>query len=174
MAPDPGAAASPQRLEHLPVTFFAVVMGLGGLALAWLRAADVLGAPSAVGVVLFWVATTVYAAILVAYLLKLVRHPAAVRAEIAHPVRIAFVPTVSIGLLLLAAAGRAVVPGVATALWWVGAAAQLVLTLAVINAWIQRPVFAMVHVSPAWFIPVVGNLVVPLAGASLAPAEVSW
>lgn len=174
VAPPSAAPVPPQRLEHLPVTYFAVVMGLGGLALAWMRAAAVLGAPSAVGVALFWVAAAVYAAVLGGYLLKLVRHPAAVRAEIAHPVRIAFVPTASIGLLLLAAAGRDVVPGVAVGLWWVGTAAQLVLTLAVVNAWIERPVFAMVHVSPAWFIPVVGNLVVPLAGASVAPVEISW
>lgn len=27
---------------------------------------------------------------------------------------------------------------------------------------------------PAWFIPVVGNIIVPLAGVRFAPAEVSW
>lgn len=30
------------------------------------------------------------------------------------------------------------------------------------------------HVHPAWFIPVVGNIVVPLAGVAHAPVELSW
>lgn len=162
------------RLAHLPVTFFAVVMGLAGFSLAWTRAGVVLGAPPAVGRAFFWLALAVEAVVLAAYGTKLVRHPAAVRAELAHPVRLAFVPTASISLLLLAAAGLEVVHGLATTLWWVGAAGQLVATLGVLTAWINRPVFRMQHVSPAWFIPVVGTLTVPLAGVAVGPIEISW
>lgn len=171
---EPGPADSRGRLAHFPVTFFAVVMGLAGFSLAWLRAHVALGAPAAIGQALFWVSLAVYAGVLGTYLAKWVRYPDAVRAEVSHPIRMAFVPTASIGLLLLAAAGREIVPTLATGLWWAGVAAQLVATLAVLTAWINRPVFAMTHVSPAWFIPVVGNLVVPLGGATLGPTEVSW
>lgn len=170
---EPESAGLP-RLAHFPVTFFAVVMGLAGFSLAWTRAGAVLGAPPAVGVALYWGSLAAYGAILVTYLLKWARHPEAVRAEFSHPVRLAFVPTASIGLLLLAAAGREVAPTLSAGMWWVGAAAQLIATLAVITTWINRPVFAMSHVSPAWFIPVVGNIVVPLAGVTFGPAEISW
>jgi tellurite resistance protein len=34
--------------------------------------------------------------------------------------------------------------------------------------------FEIVHLNPAWFIPVVGNILVPIAGVVHAPAEVSW
>ncbi len=162
------------RLAHFPVTFFAVVMGLAGVSLAWSRSAAVLGVPEAVGQTLFWVALVVYAAVLVAYVSKAVWYPEAVRAEFAHPVRLAFVPTITISLLLLAAAAHGTASGLAGPLWWIGAIGQLVLTLYVLSAWIGRPVFGLQHVTPAWFIPVVGMVAVPLAGVEHASVEISW
>jgi tellurite resistance protein len=97
-----------------------------------------------------------------------------VRHELHHPVRLAFVPTSTIALLLLATAGQDVATGVAATLWWVGAIGQLALTLYVLSAWIGRPTFGMQHVTPAWFIPVVGMVAVPLAGTTFGASEVSW
>ncbi len=170
---EPDEAAGP-RLAHFPVTFFATVMGLAGLSLAWTRAAAVIDVPGWVAEALFWVSLATYAAVLTAYLAKAIRHPDAVKGELAHPVRLSFVPTISIGMLLVATAGQHTAPSLAEALWWVGAAGQLVLTLYVLSAWINRPTFAVEHVTPAWFIPVVGLVVVPLAGVQFADLEVSW
>ena len=45
-APSPTEPGPPARsLAHLPVTLFASVMGLGGLSLAWRRAANVWDLP---------------------------------------------------------------------------------------------------------------------------------
>ncbi|CAI9418891.1 hypothetical protein HIDPHFAB_03429 [Nocardioides sp. T2.26MG-1] len=170
---EPDTGTGP-RLAHFPVTFFATVMGLAGLSLAWARAAEVLDVPDWVGKGLFWLSLVVYGAVLLAYLAKLVRHPDAVREELAHPVRLSFVPTITIGMLLVATAGQHISPTLAEALWWVGASGQLALTLYVLSAWINRPTFTADHVTPAWFIPVVGMIVVPLAGVSFADDEVSW
>jgi len=49
-----------------------------------------------------------------------------------------------------------------------------VLTLDVLRTWNSDTRFRPAHLHPAWFIPVVGNLVVPLAGVSHAPTQVSW
>jgi tellurite resistance protein len=170
----PGTTAPHARLEHLPVTFFAVVMGLGGLSLAWTRAHTVLGAPAWVGVVLFWFALAVYALVALGYLAKLVRYPAAVRSEARHPVRLAFIPTITIALLILSTAGLTIVPSASAAMWWVGAVGQLALTLFVLSRWVGRADFALGHVTPAWFIPVVGLVIVPLAGVEHAQVEISW
>jgi tellurite resistance protein len=59
-------------------------------------------------------------------------------------------------------------------LWWIGATVQLALTLDIVRTWIADPQVALGHVHPAWFIPVVGNLVVPLAGVAHAPAQYGW
>ncbi|HSN06547.1 MAG TPA: SLAC1 anion channel family protein [Candidatus Angelobacter sp.] len=170
---EPEESGAP-RLAHFPVTFFAVVMGIAGASLAWSRSAAVLGVPEAVGQTIFWVALAVYAAVLVAYVAKAIWHPDAVRAEFAHPVRLAFVPTVTISLLLLAAAARGTLPALSGVLWWIGASGQLLLTVYVLSAWINRPDFGLTHVTPAWFIPVVGMVAVPLAGVDHASVEISW
>lgn len=171
---EPAPADAGPRLAHFPVTFFATVMGLAGLSLAWARAAVVFDVPAVIGEVLFWISLAVYVAVLLAYVAKLIRHPHAVREELAHPVRLSFVPTVTIALLLLAAAGQQTATSLAEVLWWVGAGGQLLLTLYVLSAWMNRPTFALDHVTPAWFIPVVGMVVVPLAGVRFADIEVSW
>jgi tellurite resistance protein len=59
-------------------------------------------------------------------------------------------------------------------LWWVGAVSQLALALSVLQRWMGEAPFTIAQVHPAWFIPVVGNLVVPLAGTTHAPADISW
>ena len=51
---------------------------------------------------------------------------------------------------------------------------HLVLTLAILTVWVQQQKFEITHMVPVWFIPVVGNILVPLAGVIHAPQEVSW
>lgn len=166
--------ATIRRLEHLPVTFFGATMGLAGLALAWRRASSLLDAPAVVGKSLFWVALVGFVAVLTGYVAKIVVHPGAVRAEASHPVRLAFLPTPGIALVLLAAGGQEFVPQLSEVLWWVGATVQLLVTLYVLSTWIGQQHFAWTHVTPAWFIPVVGLSAAPLAGARFAPEGISW
>lgn len=161
-------------LEHVPVTFFGATLGLAGVALVWRQASSLLGAPGAIGQVLFWLALAGFGALLAAYLAKAAIHPAAIRAEASHPVRLAFLPTPGIALVLLAAASQDLVPRLAEVLWWAGAGAQLVLTLYVLSTWIGQQHFTWTHVTPAWFIPVVGLSAAPLAGARFAPQGLSW
>lgn len=166
--------AERQRLQHLPVTLFAAVMGLGGLSLAWRRATRVYDAPTWVAQSLFWLALLVFAVVTVLYVAKWVRHPAAVRAELRHPVRMTFIPTITISLLVLATAGQDLLPRVAEAAWWVGAIAHLSLTVVVISAWFARSDIGLDQITPAWFIPVVGNVVTPLAANEIGNTDLAW
>jgi tellurite resistance protein len=170
----PAPALSPDGLAHLPVSIFATVMGIGGAALAWQRAAATLDLSPIPGRVLAWTALAVFGAVGVAYATKAIRYPAAVRREWRHPVMLAFAATIPVSMVILAAALLGMYRPLSAALWWMGAALQFVLTLHVLRVWIADPRFEPGHVHPAWFIPVVGNLVVPLAGTTHAPAEISW
>lgn len=86
----------------------------------------------------------------------------------------AFVPTVTISMLLLATAGQDLMKPVATGLWWVGALGHLVLTVAIISAWFGRPDITLNHVTPAWFIPIVGNAITPIAAPNLGSVDLAW
>jgi tellurite resistance protein len=158
----------------MPVSFFAVIMGLSGLTLATRAAEHAVGHGAAVSTGLAWATVGVMALVGAFYLAKLALHPKAVAGEWAHPVRIAFFPAISISMLLLATVLLPMVPAVAGPLWMAGAALQAVLALAVVGSWIGHRPFQHAQLNPAWFIPAVGNIVVPLAGVPLGFVELSW
>jgi tellurite resistance protein len=173
--PSPAAPIPAQQsLEHFPISFFATVMGTAGLAIAWKKAHHVLGLPAEIGIVLQWWALILFALLALGYLAKIVKHWGAVKHEFAHPVRLNFFPAFSISLLLLAVAFADTHPGLAFALWSLGAALHLGFTLTVMSSWIHHTRYDIKHANPAWFIPVVGNVIVPVAGVGFAPTEISW
>lgn len=165
MTPD----APHSKLAHTPISFFAMSMGVFGLSLA-LRAGG-FALPALIvggtGIVLF-------VALLITFALKALRHPEALRAEWAHPIKLAFFPAASISLLLMATFLFDTNPEIARPLWLIGAAAQGILTLIVISAWISARAFGPGQLSPAWFIPAVGNVMAPLGGIALGYIELSW
>jgi len=168
-----GGAASAAWLVHVPVPLFATVMGLGGLGLAWRRAHEALGLPSVVGEAVLALAAVAFVAVAGLYLSKALRHPAAVKAEFAHPVRSSFFPTISIGLMILAGAALPYAPKVAEMVWLFAAALHLTFAVTLMGRWIGRP-HELQTFNPAWFIPVVGNVLAPLVGVRLGYVEVSW
>jgi tellurite resistance protein len=179
------AAAEPQhsRLAEFPVSFFAIVMGLSGFALAT-RAAehavgltarfDAFGVSITLSEAIGAAAVASFAVIALFYLTKVVQHGDAVAAEWRHPIRIAFFPAISISLLLISVVLAPDAPRIAGPVWMAGAALQAGLTLAVIASWIGHRPFQHVHLNPAWFIPAVGNVVAPVAGVQLGFGELSW
>lgn len=168
------ASVKHSRLEHFPITFFATGMGMMGLTLAWRAAEAAFGWPHQVSGVLLALSIAGLAVVSLFYGAKLLRHSADVAAEWRHPVRIAFFPAIPISLLLLAAALAEPAPHIATAIWLPATALQGVLALSVVSAWIGHRPFQHQTLTPAWFIPAVGNVVVPLAGARLGYMELSW
>lgn len=162
------------RLEHYPITIFAIIMGLSGLTLA-LHAASLaygLGAQLVTGC--YWATMFLFLLLLAGYAAKGFQYPGAVLSEWHHPVKMAFFPAISISLLLLAVASLGRNPQLAEFFWLVGMILQGTLTLAVVSGWISARSFQTGHLSPAWFIPAVGNIFVPIAGVPLGYFELSW
>ena len=161
----------PTRLSFFPITMFAIVMGLSGLTLVYQKAAGVYGIPEIVGEGLALFDGTVFIVIAGLYLLKWVRYPFAVKEEIQHPVRINFFAATSISFLLLTLVSFPYYPSLSKALWYIGTALHTFLTFYTISAWINRNL-EITHSNPAWFIPIVGNVIIPVGGAPFAPTGV--
>jgi tellurite resistance protein len=164
-------------LKFLMPGWFAVVMGLAGLALAWHRAAPAMGdMAGGVALVVAVAAGAVFAALAVASAVRARRYGAAFREDFAHPVRHPFVAAIPISVILLATASVAMAgpsPLAATA-WWLGSLAQLLVTAWVVGKWWrgnQPGGISWASLTPALVIPVVGNVLVPLAGVPLGHAE---
>lgn len=170
---EPSSASSASWLAHVPVPLFAVVMGVCGLGLAWRKAHAVLHVPKEFSNAALVFAASVFVAIALLYALKAARHPGAVAEEFHHPIRANFFPAISISILLLAKAALSLDGPWALVLWASGAAIHLGFTLILIQRWIVAN-HDIRHSNPAWFIPVVGNILVPLAGVPLGFVEISW
>jgi tellurite resistance protein len=165
-------------LEHLFPAWFALVMGWTGLAQAWLRSSDWLG-DMALG--LAWVAggfaVLVFALLCAAQLWRRQLFPQALGKDLQHPIRHAFVATFPVSMILLAALGASLFlhldPALDRALawfWCVGSVLELITTVWVISRWLRPHAEGGLQwptLTPVLFIPVVGNVLVPLGGVPL-------
>jgi len=175
-APIVGAGPADAPLSHLGPQWFAIVMGWCGLGVAWHRAQPVLG-PTAdlLSALASLVALGIFLLLAVATVLRWRRHPAAVAADLRHPVRHAFVAAIPVSLILLGtlALAHGFGPGLVHAFWIPGVALQFVVTVWVLGRWLAG-LSGWPALSPVLFIPVVGNVLVPLAGIPLGHPNLSW
>ena len=96
------------------------------------------------------------------YGIKLVTAFAAVRAEFRHPIAGNLFGTILISLLLLPIVLEPFAHRVAQLMWMAGAAGMVFFAWLVVSRWMSDRQ-QVVHATPAWIIPVVGLLDVPLA-----------
>ncbi len=167
----------PPPLKLLGPQWFATVMGLAGLALAWAAAVPKMG-PAAE-----WVARGIggFAALVFLVLLVLFSrrgqlYPEALTADLLHPVRHAFIATITVSLILLATLGHALF-GVSVfweTLWLLACLLQFAVTVWVLSRWWRGNNvggFQWPGITPVLIIPVVGNVLAPLAGVPLGQHE---
>lgn len=160
------ATPAVSSIRHLPVNLFASVMGLSGLALAWRLGGKMFGASVAVASGIGMLALAVFGVLALAYLLKSVRHPDAVRAEFLHPVSGNFFGTINIGILLLSSILGTWSGRLQQLTWTVGAIATVLLGAVILYRLLSGntpPASAV----PAWLIPGVASLDIVVAGATL-------
>lgn len=151
------------RLQFFPVMMFAIVMGLSGLSLVLKKLSEELYFPSIIAEILGLVSITVFALILGNYLLKLFKYKEQVIEEITHPIRINFFAAISISTLILSIFYRHTFDELSQILFIIGAILHIILTFYTMKFWINNNL-EIQHSNPAWFIPIVGNLIVPIAG----------
>lgn len=170
---DPPAAAllprSEASIRNLPVNLFGSVMGLSGLAHAWRLAHKSLGAPALIGEAIGAFAVCVFVLIALGYLVKLVRHPDAVRAEFRHPVTGNFFGTVAISILLVSSLVRPYSAAAANIIWAAGALATFSLSYFAV-ARLLRGRIEPAHIGPSWLISCVATLDIAVTGGQLPMA----
>lgn len=179
--------SSPTPLKFLMPGWFATVMGLCGLSLAWASARPAMG-DMATGLALVLGALALLVALVLGFAsgVRVARHPMALAEDLRHPVRHAFVAAVPVSLLLLATVGVGFTgpegwPGLlARALWWLGSLTQGWATLWVLGRWLAPATpgagagSLWPSVTPVLLIAVVGNVLAPLAGLPLGHAAWAW
>lgn len=162
------------RLRHFPITLLPSVMGLSGLAIVFLKFQHFYEVDLPLGQYVLYGTSVWFAFVMAVYGLKLVKYPGEVKKDFLHPIRINFFAAISICFLLLAIgymeSGR---PGLAKVLWLIGTPLHLLILLVILYGWFHKP-HQIAAFNPAWFIPVVGPILVPVVGVHFAHPEISW
>jgi tellurite resistance protein len=160
------AVESPRRLDYLPVGLFGSVMGLTGLAVAWKLTSALFTLPEWIYAAISTVALAAFTVLFVAYGVKAVCAPDKVLAEFRHPITGNLFGTFLISILLLPILIAPLNLGAARSLWCVGAVGMTLFAWTMVSRWMSdRQQTA--HATPAWMVPVIGMLDVPLALPSL-------
>jgi len=162
------------RIRHFPISFFSMILGLAGFTIAFQKAEQVLKIPIYFSQYILLATLVIFSTISVIYLVKVIRFKDDVKNEFNHPVKLNFFPTFSISLLLLSGAFLSVNMHISKYLWIAGAIIHFIFTIKIISIWIQHTKFEIKHMNPVWFIPAVGNILVPTAGVSHFSPEISW
>jgi len=161
------------RLENFPITLFATVMGLTGLGIAFQKAQHLFGIHTQGVNVYIYIVTAWFFFLCLVYAVKFTKFSSEVKAEFSHPVKINFFPAISISLLLMAIAYMPIDKTASRYFWYAGTFIHLIFTLVIMNKWFYKD-YKIEVFNPAWFIPVVGTILVPIAGVAHANKEISW
>ncbi|MFA9392906.1 MAG: SLAC1 anion channel family protein [Prolixibacteraceae bacterium] len=157
-----------EKLQHFPITMYSVVMGLAGLTIVFGKFFHMQWLPRIFYDSLLFFTFLLFIGISILYSLKAIRHFEEVQADFKHRIRINFFSAISISILLLSIAFMTYWPFLSMVLWWVGVILHSFFMLHTIRFWIQHN-FEIQFMNPAWFIPVVGNMLVPIAGVEYMP-----
>ncbi len=175
-------------LGYLPVSFFGACMGLSAMCVAW-HAISQLSQPlsfllfvksqlnAVIAVCAFLkpfadslsllfaiLAVVAFVTLGVAYSIKAITGFENCKQEFLSPITRPFFGTLCISLLLLPfALERLGIPEIISLIVWIlGAILMLIFSVHIVQFWICHK-FELAHITPAWIIPVVGLLDLPLA-----------
>lgn len=119
------------------------------------------------------ISTFLFFVVLFFYILKLIKYKEEVKKEFSHPVRVNFFAASSISMLILSIDFRIFNMQIAEIFFLFGAVFHIFFTFYTIKFWINNNL-EMQHSNPAWFIPIVGNLIVPIAGVGFVANEILY
>lgn len=148
-------------------------MGLSGLAIVFGKFYHMQWMPKIFFDVVLFFTFGLFLFFLITYARKAVYHFDEVKTDFMHRIRINFFSAISISFLLLSIAFMTYWPFLSMFLWWIGVLIHTPLMFYTISFWIRHN-FEIQVMNPAWFIPVVGNILVPVAGVEYMPAAFSF
>jgi len=157
----------------VPLASFGSVIGIAGLGLAWRQAVKAQQAPAMIGESIVLVSAALFVALLSAWLLRMSTHPREIRTESAVAISASYFGAIVISLSLLAAAAIPYAPPLAFVLWIAASAGGVGLLLYLLGRWIEHGIEGF-ELTPAIFIPVVGNATSVYAAVPLGMSEFGW
>ena len=163
------------KLKYFPISFLGTCLGLNGFALTWQKAEHTFNLPFSISNYLLYFSLIIIAIVLILYSYKMFKYPKEVKKEFNHPIIINFYPILAkLFLVTSIMYFNLNILSVSKYLLYTGVIIQSIFTIIIMSVWIRHEKFEIHHINPAWFIPVVGCILIPIAGTNHFPSELSW
>lgn len=162
------------RLPHFTISFFSIVLGFSGLALAVLKLSEIWAFLHTPALVLTGISLFLLALMAFFYILKAIRYPEEIKKEFFHPVKMNFFPLWAKIFLIHSVIFLGISREASFVFWVIGTGIQTLFIFVILSLWIRHTRFEIHHMNPAWFMPVVGAMMIPITGMEHAPKEISW
>jgi len=162
------------RIKNFSISFLAIALGLVGFTLTWQKAEDILKLPIILSNYLLYFSLIITGIIFIIYTIKLIKYPKEVKKEFNHPIKLNFYPIFAKIFLILSIINLGLNLTISRYFWWMGVITQFVLTIVIMSSWIKHEKYEIHHINPSWFMPVVGCMLIPIAGVKHFSPELSW
>ena len=160
-----------QLVKNFAPSWFASVMGTGILAMTSLFYSRYIPFLKSMAYVLFYFNIILFFVLLIPWILRWIFFRKEALKDLEHPVLSNFYATIAIGMLVLAAdfivIGKNIKIG--EVFWFIGALATMFFGILTPYLMFKGEHVRLDHINPAWFIPPVGLIVIPIAGSLIIP-----
>ena len=156
----------------MPIRFSPAVMSLFGLALAWRTLSDLGEWETSIGR-LISIGTLLIGLVTFGSIVLQQFYSETLRETFKSQHLNVFPSCLTVGLMLLSALLNPYIPEASNVLIWIAAIAHYTLLAWLINFWFQGSL-SLEKISPLWFIPVVGNIVVPVGAMASDQVMLAW
>src|SRR5699024_4136518 len=159
-------------LRYFPIALFASVMGLAGTTFAIKQYESKYSLNSVVSTIVFSITIAMFIIVTGIFLYRLIKYPNDIKEELNHPVKTNFFGAIAISFLMLGLVFYDMNETISFVLWLIGALIQLFLTLFLLTDLVWKQTLKIEQFNPVWFIPIVDNIVLPLAGSYHVSIEI--
>jgi len=161
-------------VRNFSPAWFASVMGTGILANTSMFYSSYLPFLRYIAVILWIFNVLLFVVLLVPWVMRWIKYPENAMSDLTHPVNSHFYPTIGIGFIVVAGnflqIGKIYIGAypslvVANVFWVIGSLVTVFFAFLLPYLQFSRSHLKIEHVNPAWFLPTVALMIVPLIGA---------
>ena len=160
-----------QIVKNFTPSWFASVMGTGILAVTSLFYSQYIPFLKNLAYILFYFNIIIFFTLLVPWILRWIFFRKDALRDLEHPIISNFYPTMSVGMLVLATDFIVIGKnfGIAEIFWFIGTFLTIFFGILTPYIMFKGEHVKIDHINPAWFIPPVGLIVIPIAGSLIIP-----
>jgi tellurite resistance protein len=161
------------RLKHFNISFFAAVIWFCWLSIASHKLIDVYHINSHFSKYILYFTLILFSIITLLYIIKAFINFKDVKEDFKHPVRSSFFPWIWKILLLFAIWFLTIDKWISNIFWISWVIFQSIFTIILFRRWMLHEI-DIKSMNPLWFLPIVWNMIAPIAWFKLWYIELSW